>query len=107
MIVCANQNKMFVGKVGNAMSNCVPARRLNLLSLWGHTELEKRQMDEAQKRNIFRHIQTKNCVSKTNEMTERQLSAHTENRIVVGEASNKIGKLCASQATKMCLRKAI
>ena len=35
MIVCANQNKMFVGKVGNAMSNYVPARRLNLLSLWG------------------------------------------------------------------------
>ena len=42
----------------------------------------------------------KMCVSKTSEMTERQLLAHPENRIVIGEASNKVGKLCASQATK-------
>ena len=58
-----------------------PARRLKmcwwmaLLSLGGHTGMEKRQMVEIQKRNMFRHIQTKKCVyiCKTSEMAERQL----------------------------------
>ena len=49
-------------------ANCVPARRLKMCwwialpSLWGHTGMEKRQTDEAQKLNMFRHIQTKKCV---------------------------------------------
>ena len=33
-----------------------------LISLWEHTGMKKRQMDEAQKRNMFRHIQTKKIV---------------------------------------------
>ena len=33
-----------------------------LLSLRGHTGMEKKQMDETQKRKMFRHIQTKKCV---------------------------------------------
>ena len=50
-------------------ANCASARRLKmcwwmaLLSLWGHTGMEKREMDEAEERNMFRHIQTKKmCV---------------------------------------------
>ena len=33
-----------------------------LLSLLGHAGLEKRQMDEDQKQDIFIHIETKKCV---------------------------------------------
>ena len=46
-------------------ANCAPTRRLKmcwliaLLSLSGYTGMKKRQMDEAQKRNMFRDIQTK------------------------------------------------
>ena len=36
--------------------------RMALLSLWGHTWMEKRQMDDSQKRNILRQNQTKKCV---------------------------------------------
>ena len=60
-------------------------------------------MDEAQKQNIFRHILTEKCVSKTSELTEKQLSVQTENKMAGGKASNKISKLCTSQATKNVL----
>ena len=60
-------------------------------------------MDEAQKQNIFRHILTEKCVSKTSELTERQLSVQTENKMAGGKASNKISKLCTSQVTKNVL----
>ena len=60
---------MCVGEVGNAISEfCVRHATENVLvngsaePLWGHTGLGKRQMDEAQKQNIFRHVQTKKCV---------------------------------------------
>ena len=50
-------------------------------------------MDEAQKQNIFRHMLTEKCVSKTSELTERQLSVQTENKMAGGKASNKISKI--------------
>ena len=49
----------------------------------------------------------KMCVSETSELTKRQLSAQTENKMVGGGAGDKISKLCAGQATKMCWRMAL
>ena len=43
------------------------------------------------------------CINKTSESTKRQLYAQTENKIVGGEAGNKISKLCAGQATENVL----
>ena len=43
------------------------------------------------------------CASETNELTKRQLSAQTENKMVGGKTGNKISKLCAGQATKNVL----
>ena len=43
------------------------------------------------------------CINKTSESTKRQLYAQTENKIVGGEAGNKISKLCAGHATKIVL----
>ena len=43
------------------------------------------------------------CMSKTSELTERQLSTQTENKMVGGQTGNKIKKLCAGQATKNVL----
>ena len=46
-------------------ANCASTRQLKicwwmaLLSLWGYTGMEKGQMDEAQKRNMFIYIKTK------------------------------------------------
>ena len=45
----------------------------------------------------------KMCVSETSELTKRQLSAQTENKMVDGGAGDKISKLCADQATKNVL----
>ena len=42
-------------------------------------------------------------VSETSELTERQLSAQTENKMIGGEVGDEISKLCASQATKNVL----
>ena len=42
-------------------------------------------------------------ISKTSELTERQLSAQTENKMISGEVGDEISKLCASQATKNVL----
>ena len=65
---------------------CAPVRRLKmcrwmaLLSLairWGHTKHKA-------KRNIFRHIQTKNVyICETSELAERQLYAQTETKWLV------------------------
>ena len=43
------------------------------------------------------------CVSETSELTERQLTAQTENGMVGGETGIKISKLCAGHATKIVL----
>ena len=43
------------------------------------------------------------CVSKLSELTKRELSVQTENKMVGGEAGSKINKLCAGQATKNVL----
>ena len=46
--------------------------------------MEKRQMDVTQKRNMFRHIQTKNVyICETSELVERQLYVHTETKWLV------------------------
>ena len=42
-------------------------------------------------------------VSETSELTERQLSAQTENKMIGGEVGDEISKLCASQVTKNVL----
>ena len=94
--LCAQaENKMVGGEAGNKISKlCAGHATKNVLgvvppSLCGHTGMEKRQEEEAQKRNIFRHVQTKKCVY--------------ENTIVGGEAGKKISKLCVAQATKNVL----
>ena len=46
------------------------------------------------------------CVSETSELTERQLSAQTEKKMVDGKAGIKISKLCAGQVTKNVLEDA-
>ena len=43
------------------------------------------------------------CIIKTSELTKRQLYAQTENKMVDGEAGNKISKLCTGQETKYVL----
>ena len=43
------------------------------------------------------------CVSKTSELTERQLYTQTGNKMVGGKAGDKISKLCTGQATKNVL----
>ena len=55
--------------------------RMALLSLYGHTGMEKRLMDEVQTRNTFRHNQAKPCIGETRELTERQLTAQNENLV--------------------------
>ena len=57
VIVCANQNKMCVGELGNAISKLCAGRATKNVLEDGSTEpgMKKRQIDEAQKR---RHFQT-------------------------------------------------
>ena len=87
-IVMVVQTKTKCVLVQQAMQSvyCVPVRRLNmcrwmaLLSLairWGRTKHKT-------KRNIFRHIQTKNVyIFETSELAERQLYAQTETKWLV------------------------
>ena len=42
------------------------------------------------------------CAGETSELTERQLSTQTGNKMVSGEVSCEISKLCTSQVTKNC-----
>ena len=42
------------------------------------------------------------CASETSELTERQLSTQTGNKMVDDEVSCEISKLCAGQVTKNC-----
>ena len=60
---------MHVGEAGHAISKlCAGQATKNLMAdgpaepSYGHTGMEKRQMDVTQKGNMFRHIQTKKCV---------------------------------------------
>ena len=78
------KNKMVGGKAGNKISKLCAGQatknicRMALLSLYGHTEMEKRLVDEVQKRNIFRHNQRKTCIGETSELAERELCAQNE-----------------------------
>ena len=42
------------------------------------------------------------CVSEMSDLTERQLSTQTGNKMVCDKVSCEIGQLCAGQATKNC-----
>ena len=42
------------------------------------------------------------CASETSELTERQLSTQTGNKMVDDEVSCEISKLCAGRVTKNC-----
>ena len=55
------ENKMVGGKTGNKISKLYAGQATKNV-LEDGMETEKRQMDEAQKRNLFRHVKTENCV---------------------------------------------
>ena len=94
--------------------NCAPARRvkicwwLALLKLWRHTGVEKGQMDEAQKRNMFRHIKTEKfvCMWKS-ELAERQFSAQAEVKWLVARQVIKSSNCAPGRRLKMCWRVAL
>ena len=97
------ENKMIGGKVGDEISKLCAGQatkmcwRMALLSLYGHTGMEKRLIDEVQTRNTFKHNQTKTCIGETSELTDRQLCAQKE-KVVYFQTETKL--LVATQV--MC-----
>ena len=70
--------------------------------------MEKRQMDQAQKRNMFRHIKTEKCVCMyKSELAERQLSEQTETKRMVTSQVVKSANCAPARRLKMCWRMAL
>ena len=85
--VCSNQNKVCVGEVGNAISILCTGNATKNVLMDGSAEprYQMGHMKHETKQNIFRHIQTKECVCicEASELAERQLSAQTETKWLV------------------------
>ena len=85
-MVCENPNKVRAGETSNANSLlCVDQATKNVLDGSADPRKQMGHMKHKTKRNIFRHIQTKECVyvCETRDLAERRLCAQSETKRLV------------------------
>ena len=99
-MVCANPNRVRVGETDLTISELCAGQATKIV-LDGSAEPCKQMdhMKHKKKQNIFRHIQTKECVyvCETSELAESVLKLKQNGW---WETGNVISKLCSGQATK-------